>query len=341
VLSLVPDGQGLYTAASLLRSGGLVAIPTETVYGLAACAFDADAIVKIFDAKDRPRFDPLIVHLPVGPPDQALRGVVLTRPLARRAAERLSALTSRFWPGPLTLVLPRDPAVDDLVTSGRDTVAIRMPAHPVARALLAALGGPVVAPSANRFGSISPTSADHVRAELEGRIDAVLDGGPCPIGVESTVLAVDPDATLRLLRPGAVPVEAIEEVAPVQRVSATKGVPEGPGQLSRHYAPGTPLQLVDDLEAPPPLEPVRVGLLRVTGDVAPARTAFETHGHQVIEALALSTAGDLAEAAKALFAALRHLDDSEADVLVAERPASTAGLGHAIADRLQRASARR
>ncbi len=343
VLSLVPDGHGLYTSAELLRAGDLVAMPTETVYGLAADAFAPAAIVKIFDAKERPRFDPLIVHLPEGPPDDVVEGVVELVVLASRGRERFGALTDHFWPGPLTLVLPRHPRIPDLVTSGRETVAVRMPDHPVTQALLEAFGGPLVAPSANRFGSISPTSAADVRAELEGRIAAVLDGGRCPLGVESTIVAIDRDGALRLLRPGALPVEDIETVAPVERAMARgdTAAPESPGQLSRHYAPGTPLVLVDDLETPAEGPPSRLALLRVSGDPDLARRAYEAAGHTVVDVVSLSRGGDLAEAARELFAALRRLDDCGADTIVAERSPTSSGLGFAIEDRLQRASALR
>ncbi|MEN0067946.1 MAG: L-threonylcarbamoyladenylate synthase [Myxococcota bacterium] len=340
MLSLVPTSQDLYTAAALLKKARLVAMPTETVYGLAADAFEPTAIVKIFDAKERPRFDPLIVHLPVGPPEDVLRTLVVLDDYAPRGKEAVTTLTRVFWPGPLTLVLPRSNAVPDLVTSGKPTVAVRMPAHPTTQALLKAFGGPLVAPSANRFGSISPTTADAVRAELDGRIDAVVDAGPTPLGVESTVLAVDPDGTLRLLRPGALPVEDIEAVAgPVVRQAplSVGERPEAPGQLSRHYAPGTPLTLVDDLTKPLVGAPPCVGLLRVLGPVEEAQAAYEAQGHTVVIARSLS-ASTLTEAAQRLFAVLRELDESTAEALIAERCPSHVGLGHAIADRLERAA---
>lgn len=337
MLSLVPSGQDLYTAVSILRAGGIVAIPTETVYGLAAHAFDASAIVKIFDAKERPRFDPLIVHLPFAPPEDALHHVVVLDEFAPRARNAVRQLTDKYWPGPLTLVLPRHDSVPDLVTSDRPTVAVRMPAHPATQTLLAAFGAPVVAPSANRFGSISPTTADHVRQELEGRIDAVVDAGPTPLGVESTVLAVDADGTARLLRPGALPVEAIEAaIGPVGRSTVAEGAPEAPGQLGRHYAPGTPLQLVDSLHDAVGRAAGRMALLRVLGPVD--AEAWRAAGHEVVEAMSLSAGGDLGEAAQRLFATLRELDHCDVDIILAERCPTSEGLGYAISDRLERAS---
>ncbi len=309
---IAATSDGIAEAADLLRAGALVAIPTETVYGLAADARNDRAVAAIYAAKNRPAFNPLIVHLP----DLAAvaRLAVLTP-----EAERLAAA---FWPGPLTLVLPLRPdaGLSPLVTAGLDTVAIRLPAHPVARALLTQAGIPVAAPSANPSGRVSPTRAEHVLAGLSGRIAAVLDGGPCAVGVESTILALDgPPA---LLRPGGVAVEAIEAAlgAPLL-MPGDPSTPKAPGQLASHYAPEARVRL----NATQAQEgEVLVGF----GPIA---------GH-----LTLSASGDLLEAAANLFHFLR-----EADALagpggaIAFAPVPETGLGRAINDRLRRAAAPR
>ena len=309
---IAATSDGIAEAADLLRVGVLVAIPTETVYGLAADARNDRAVAAIYAAKNRPAFNPLIVHLP----DLAAvaRLAVLTP-----EAERLAAA---FWPGPLTLVLPLRPdaGLSPLVTAGLDTVAIRLPTHPAARALLAQAGIPVAAPSANPSGRVSPTRAEHVLAGLSGRIAAVLDGGPCAVGVESTILALDgPPA---LLRPGGVAVEAIEAAlgAPLL-MPGDPSTPKAPGQLASHYAPEARVRL----NATQAREgEVLVGF----GNIA---------GH-----LTLSASGDLLEAAANLFHFLR-----EADALagpggaIAFAPVPETGLGRAINDRLRRAAAPR
>src|SRR5262245_21143241 len=234
---LTPSEGNISRAADALRRGELVGMPTETVYGLAANAFDASAVARIFAAKDRPSFDPLIVHVvrPAGPLEREVlsgledEGIVEISRLPQLARERADVLLRRFWPGPLTLVLPRGRRIPDLVTSGLETVAIRMPAHPVAQALLKVAAIPLAAPSANRFGRISPTTAAHVVQELGDRIGIVIDGGSSTVGVESTVVAIGNDGTLSLLRPGGVAVEAIEATASVRLLrtlmTAAEGVP--------------------------------------------------------------------------------------------------------------------
>ena len=311
-LHLAATSEGIAEAAALLRAGGLVAMPTETVYGLAADARDDRAVARIYAAKNRPSFNPLIVHLP--DLAQVARYAVLT--------PEAEGLAQAFWPGPLTMVLPlrEDSSLSPLVTAGLTTVAIRLPAHPVARDLLRAFGGPVAAPSANPSGRVSPTRAAHVLAGLSGRIEAVLDGGPCTVGVESTIIAMDgPPA---LLRPGGVSVEAIEAVlgAPLAR-PGDPALPKAPGQLASHYAPEAGVRL--NAEAGRPGE-VLVGFGAVKGD------------------LTLSDGGDLLEAAANLFHLLR-----EADALagpggaIAFAPVPETGLGRAINDRLRRAAAPR
>ncbi len=314
---LAADAAGIAEAAALLSAGGLVAFPTETVYGLGADATDDRAVARIFAAKERPRFNPLIVH--VSDQEAAFR--------LGRSDHRARALALAFWPGPLTLVLPAiaDCPVSLLARAGLDTVAVRVPAHPVAQALLAEAGLPIAAPSANRSGHVSPTTAAHVLDDLAGRIDAVLDGGPCPVGVESTVLDLS-DEGATLLRPGGVTVEAIEAVigpiAPPGR--GNEAAPKSPGRLTSHYAPSLPLRL--DARSIGPDE----ALLAFGPSPPPAACAIN-----------LSPTGDLTEAAAQLYAALRALDTEARQrglTRIAVMPIPAQGLGLAIADRLRRAA---
>ncbi|MBM4149765.1 MAG: threonylcarbamoyl-AMP synthase [Lentisphaerae bacterium] len=316
------DDPGLMTrAADILRHGGVVAFPTETVYGLGAAAFDEKAVARIFEVKRRPRFDPLIVH--VSAPEQ-LPLLVEEVPAAAQA------LIDRFWPGPLTLVLPRTSAVPDLVTAGLPTVAVRMPRHPVALELIDRAGTPVAAPSANPFGHTSPTTAQHVHDQLAGKVDLVFDGGPCSVGVESTIVSLVSAAPV-LLRPGGLSVEDIEAViGPLGKALRHKrGAAPAPGMLDRHYAPRTPLKLLDRGEAPGAHVCGRVGLL--ASQAAPCPSSFAA-----VEVL--SANGDLREAAANLFGAMRRLDARGLDCIVAE-PVPDSGLGRAINDRLRRSAA--
>ena len=292
------DAAGVARAARILESGGLVAVPTETVYGLAARADSAAAVARIYAAKGRPSFNPLIVH--VGGILQAERHAHLS-PEAR-------ALAAAHWPGPLTMVLPvrEDADLAEAVTAGLPTVALRAPAHPVMQALLAALDFPLAAPSANRSGFISPTCADHVLASLDGRIDLVLDAGPTAAGVESTIVAVRPDGSLEELRPG--PVQ-------VGTRGGDKGI-EAPGQLASHYAPGKPVRL-DALTAE--ADEFLIGFGPLPGDVT------------------LSTRGDVTEAAARLYAAL-HEAAKAPQPRIAVAPVPEEGVGIAINDRLRRAA---
>ncbi len=314
---LAPDAAGIARAAGLLRAGRLVAFPTETVYGLGADAGSGRAVAGIFAAKDRPRFNPLIVH--VTGLAFAEKLVDLPAP-ARRLAEA-------FWPGPLTLVAPLRPGagVAELVTAGLPTLAVRVPAHPLARDLLAAFGGPVAAPSANPSGQVSPTTPEHVVAALEGRIAAVLDGGPCQVGLESTIVGFEGERAV-LLRPGGLPVEALEETLGAPVGAAEGGAITSPGQLASHYAPGARLRL--NAARPEPGE-AWLGF-------GPDPEGLDG------PALNLSPAGDLAEAAANLFAHLRALDarlGGSGGIAVA--PVPDHGLGRAINDRLARAAAPR
>lgn len=312
------DHDAIETAALILRKGGLVGMPTETVYGLAADATDDRAVARIFEAKGRPRFNPLIVH--VADAGAAAR-VATFSPLAER-------LGAAFWPGPLTLVLRRreNAPLSLLVTAGLDTVAVRCPAHPVARALLSAFGGPLAAPSANLSGTVSPTTAAHVAEGLGDRVDLVLDGGPSPIGVESTIVKIEDGAAI-LLRPGGLAVEEIERVGGVALARAGSGAVEAPGMLASHYAPRAPLRL--DVTLP---------------DSDEVYLAFGPPPAGAGAVLQLSLGCDPGEAAANLFAHLRA-----ADALVAARnlaaiavaPIPREGLGLAVADRLARAAAPR
>lgn len=302
------DSAGIAAAAALLAQGQTVAMPTETVYGLAADARLSDAVARIYAAKDRPSFNPLIVH--VASVNQA-RGLAVFDAQAER-------LATQFWPGPLTLVLPLRPeaGLSDLVTAGLTTVGLRMPAHPVAQALLAAFGGPVAAPSANPSGRISPTSAQHVMQGLAGRVAAVLDGGICPVGVESTIVA--PGQPTRLLRPGGIPVEALVACLGEPLAAPANTAIAAPGMMASHYAPAAQVRL-NATQADP--GEWHIGFGPVTGD--------ET----------LSATGDLAEAATRLFATLHRADASGRPIAVA--PIPDHGLGLAINDRLRRAAAPR
>lgn len=310
--TLSADDAGIARAAALLRAGQLVAFPTETVYGLGGDARNDQAVARIFEAKGRPRFNPLIAHV---------ADLQMAETLAVFDAQA-RALAQAFWPGPLTLVLPlrAEAGISALVTAGHDTLAVRLPAHPVARALLRAFGGPLAAPSANPSGRVSPTRADHVRAGLSGRIAAVLDGGACAVGVESTIVSLG-DAP-RLLRPGGVPAEALE-AALRQPLPAggSETAPNAPGQLASHYAPGAPVRL--GAHAAETGE-ILVGFGPVKGD------------------LTLSASGDLVEAAASLFHILREADAlAGPEGRIAFAPIPEKGLGRAINDRLRRAAAPR
>ena len=317
---LPSDINGITRAATLLRGGALVAFGTETVYGLGADATDDRAVASIFAAKDRPRFNPLICHYASA--EAAFADVA--------ANNHAHSLAAAFWPGPLTLVLPRvaGSRVSLLASAGLDTIAVRVPAHNVALALLRECARPIAAPSANRSGKVSPTTARHVMSELTGRIAAVLDSGPCQIGLESTVLDLSDAPTL--LRPGGATVEAIEAaIGPLRRIDHTPStaMPQSPGMLASHYAPRLPIRLdahsVQNDEA----------LLSFGTPLPGSAIAFD-----------LSTDGDLTEAAARLFDGLRRLDEAAASrglVRIAVMPIPHHGLGLAINDRLRRAAAPR
>jgi len=333
-----PDSRLIRQAAAVLRSGGLVAFPTETVYGLGANALDAAAVRRIFAAKERPANNPLIAHIAS---DAQLEQVALAVPdLARQ-------LMAQFWPGPLTLVLKRAPQIPPEVSLGRDTVALRMPAHSVAQALIAAAGVPVVAPSANRFSRPSATTAQHVLADLAGRVDLILDAGPTAIGVESTVLDLT-QTPPRVLRPGGVTLDALRALIPDLQarqvafpIEDNQARPASPGMLSKHYSPQAGLLLFSG-EIEPVLERMRqvvleqlarnrrVGVLALDEDAA----FFASLGVQVVT---LGPETDLAQVAHNLFAGLRALDSAQVDTILV-RQVDSAGLGATLNDRLVRAA---
>jgi L-threonylcarbamoyladenylate synthase len=313
------DHKDIRAAAEIIRKGGLVAMPTETVYGLAADATNDQAVAKIFKAKGRPQFNPLIIHvagLEMG------KRYVETPPIAEKLAKE-------YWPGPLTIVLPRKSGSDVslLVSAGLNTIAIRSPNHDIAQALIKAADRPLAAPSANRSGSISPTRPEHVEESLGGNVDMIIDGGPCPVGLESTIVKINGD-DVTLLRPGGLAREAIERFLGRALKSAPKAdTPQAPGMLESHYAPKAPLRR--DVDEP---------------DENEAYLAFGACKKEFPNALNLSESGDLTEAAANLFAYLRALDEMCAAYSllgIAAAPIPNEGLGEAINDRLKRAAAPR
>lgn len=311
--------EGIARAAAVLREGRLVSFGTETVYGLGGDATNPEAVAAIFAAKGRPRFNPLICHYP-----SAAAALVHVE-----ADGRARDLAARFWPGPLTLVLRRAPSCSAalLVSAGLDTLAVRVPGHPAAMALLEQVGRPVAAPSANRSGRVSPTSASHVLAELNGRIDAVLDSGPSAVGLESTVLDLTSDRPV-LLRPGGVTLEALERhLGVVERAAGDQAAPRSPGMLASHYAPSLPVRM-DAAHAAPD-----EALLAFGPAPAAAGCSFQ-----------LSEAGDMVHAASRLFEGLRWLDAEGTRIglrRIAVMPIPERGIGLAINDRLRRAAAPR
>lgn len=313
------DPQEIARAVELLRAGDVVALPTETVYGLAGDGFNPRALAKIFAVKQRPLFDPLILHV--------LSLEAAKRLVATSVPPQARLLAERFWPGPMTLILPKRAEVPDLATSGLPSVAVRVPAHPLSRALLEAFGGPLAAPSANRFGRISPTSAEAVRQELGDAVPLILDGGACRVGLESTIIDCN-GARPVILRAGGLPIEEIEKVVgPVDRATPVSEKPLAPGHLEHHYAPQKPLRLIDSLSELPAGDYSRVGFLAF--DQIPELPRFA-------QVRLLSAQGDLTEAAANFFSMLRSLDDCQVERLIAIRPPQR-GLGVAINERLSRA----
>jgi len=310
-------------AVELLQKGEIVALPTETVYGLAGEALNPIAVAKIFEAKERPRFDPLIVHLPNR---EWLEKIV---DLPKKNRELIFRLTDEFWPGPFTIVLPKLEIVPGIVTAGLETVAVRLSAHPVFAQIACAFDKPLAAPSANRFGRISPTTAQHVFDELDGRIPLIIDAGPTEHGIESTIVTVR-DGRIGILRRGPITAEKLSKFAEVGTIAPQEKI-ISPGQLPSHYAPKTPLRLIDNAGTYSPPKNQRVGFLTWSGRVT------SQAGFVVIRNL--SARQDLREAAANLFRNLRELDTLGLDLIVVER-VPFHGLGAAIMDRLERASHR-
>jgi L-threonylcarbamoyladenylate synthase len=322
-------------ATALLAAGEIVAVPTETVYGLAADAFNADAVAKVFAAKERPAFDPLIVHI------SSFKELAEVAELPEDIAAVVKSLAGAFWPGPLTIVLPKTAQVPDIVTSGLPTVAVRQSGSVIFRQIGKALGRPIAAPSANRFGRISPTSASAVMKELDGRIPLIVDGGACRDGLESTIVKIEARPEQRplihVLRAGPVTKEDLQKFGKVviEKKRITER-PDVPGQLESHYAPRTPLLMFDSPEDFKPEPGKKYGLLSYRGD--PKAGYIDRHEWEVVEELSPGS-GKLIEAAVRLFYVMRHLDEQGLDAIVAE-PVSETGLGVAIMDRLRRASVR-
>jgi L-threonylcarbamoyladenylate synthase len=315
-------GSDLARAIAVLEGGGLVAFPTETVYGLGADATSEAAVARIFAAKGRPRAHPLIVHLAA---DAALDDWAAEIPEAARQLARAA------WPGPLTIILRRGPRVAAAVTGGADTVGIRVPAHPVAQALLRGFGGGIAAPSANRFGAVSPTTADHVAADLGAAIDYLLDGGPCEVGVESTIVDLSRGRPV-LLRPGGLARERIEPITgPLEAPDAA--APAAPGTLASHYAPRAEVIAV----APGEVPAIVAAAIATGARVAVLAPGSAFTAWPALAARAYRLPEDVAGMARQLYAALRDLDATGVDVVVAALP-PTAGLGEAVGDRLQRAA---
>jgi len=317
---IVPaDSSFLDRAAEIIRSGGLVAIPTETVYGLGADALNPAACARIFAAKKRPFFDPLIVHI---------SDIEMLKTVVSSVPEKAQRLMDLFWPGPLTFVLPRSAAVPDIATSGLPTVAVRMPAHPAAREIIRRSGTPIAAPSANPFGYISPTTAAHVEAQLGDDVDLIIDGGSCSVGVESTIVSFQ-ESVIRLLRPGGISREDLESAVGeiFTDISSDEAI-HAPGMLDSHYAPKARLVLIS--EDDPVTPSFNSALLSFRKPVQDGFKASEV----------LSVSGDLSEAAVNLFAAMRRLDESGAEIIYAHRVPEH-GLGDAVMNRLRKAAAQR
>ncbi|MBI3534607.1 MAG: threonylcarbamoyl-AMP synthase [Deltaproteobacteria bacterium] len=373
---LKPTLKNIKKAAHYLNIGELVGIPTETVYGLAANTFNTEAVLKIFKTKNRPTFDPLIVHIST----KILKcknillelennNLICLDTFTQKAKTRAKKLMLKFWPGPLTLVLPKHNAVPDIVTSGLPTIAIRMPNHKVTQQLLSLIKFPLAAPSANLFGKISPTTALHVLSELGNNVAMILDGGTCPIGIESTVIFVHPGGQLTLLRPGGLKLSQIEKIANTrvhqkQRSLEHKNHPSSPGMLESHYAPKKPLYMLtksilhlnkkdfkklkilikDSLQEILSTKTCKennlpqIGLLVMRGDAKQKARKFATQLGFPVKVKLLSSKGNDQESAKNFFSSLRKLDVSPTFILFSEPCLNTKGLFHAIADRLKKAS---
>jgi len=307
-------------AKKTLKKNKLVAIPTETVYGLAGNAYNESALIEIFKLKNRPFYNPLIVHIKSA---SSITDVAIDIP------ESAMILAEKFWPGPLTLVLKKQPHISDLITAGKDTVAVRVPNHPVTLALLNKLDFPLAAPSANPFGSISPTNADHVFNYFGGKLEVILDGGECEKGLESTIIGFEDNQPI-LYRHGSISSEEIEKVTgKLSTITNSEKTPNAPGMLSRHYAPNTDTYLTNNVvELIKCFKGKRIGILVFKNQI---------NGNGIIHKEILSKSGDLNEAAKNLYAAMHRLDEKNLDVIIAERLPDV-GLGKTMNDKLERAT---
>jgi L-threonylcarbamoyladenylate synthase len=307
-------------AEKALKKNKLVAIPTETVYGLAGNAYDESALAEIFKLKNRPFYNPLIVHIKSA---SSISDVAIDIP------ESAMILAEKFWPGPLTLVLKKQPHISDLITAGKDTVAVRVPNHTVALALLDKLDFPLAAPSANPFGSISPTNADHVFNYFDGKLEVILEGGECEKGLESTIIGFENNQPI-LYRHGAISSEEIEKITgKLSTITNSEKTPNAPGMLSRHYAPNTATYLTNNVvELIKCFKGKRIGTLVFKNQI---------NGKGIIHEEILSKSGDLNEAAKNLYAAMHRLDENNLDVIIAERLPDI-GLGKTMNDKLERAT---
>ena len=306
-------------AAGLIKEGSLVAFPTETVYGLGADGLNPLAVAKIFEAKKRPSFNPLILHI------SNLKQLEM---ISESDNSNIKKLIDNFWPGPLTLVLPKKNIVPDIVTAGNETVAVRMPNHPTALELIELVGNPIAAPSANTFGHLSPTTAQHVVSQLGNKVDLILDGGTCTVGIESTIIAVLEDRTI-LLRPGGTAIEEIEKIiGPIEKdVNFSSNQPISPGQLPYHYAPKIPIRFMNNLEKEK-FEPSKTGLLLFTDKKV-------DYPFKIIKVLTHNS--DLREAAANLFSYLHEMESTGIDIIFVEAVPEV-GLGIAIMDRLRKAT---
>lgn len=311
-------GKDLQKAIDYLISDELVAIPTETVYGLAGNALSTSAVAKIFEAKNRPTFDPLIVHA---------ASLTEAEKYVKSLPDWAKRLATHFWPGPLTLLLPKKDIIPDLVTSGSELVGIRIPRHPLTLELLRNLPFPLAAPSANPFGYISPTTAQHVEDQLGNRIASILDGGPCTVGLESTIVGLK-DGQPTVFRAGGIALEELEKIMGISfALQTSSSKPSAPGMLDSHYSPRKPLYMGNIAQLAEELSPARIGIL----------SYYQDYSQLSPHAIALSPSQHLDEAAEKLFAVMRALDQSEVDVIITETFPNE-GLGRAINDRLSRAS---
>lgn len=315
-------GQDIEKAKAILESGGLVAVPTETVYGLAGNAFNDEAVTRIFTAKKRPSFDPLIVHT---------SGLEKVASFTLEIPESARLLADQFWPGPLTILLKKNQDIPDLVTSGLDTVAVRVPAHNLTQKLLQSLDFPIAAPSANPFGYVSPTNAAHVNQQLGAQIEYILDGGDCQIGIESTIISFEEEVP-KVLRLGGLSVEDIEDViGPVEVMIHSSSKPDAPGMLKSHYAPSKTIVLIDEFDKQSLKDFSQIGALmfdQYVDDIP--------HENQFL----MSESGSLEEAAKRLFSGLRILDQQQHIHTIVTSFVPNKGLGRAINDRIKRATAK-